>query len=228
MPRLGAIDLAGIVLLGAIGAIGLAAAAVSNQEAILQTIGDSLVVQDDLHPADVIHVISGPDHRTDFGIQLFLQGYGVRILFTGGPCPEIQGDHAERARTRALAQGVPDPAIVMDGVRVTSTYSEVLRLQELIATRLTSQDPITSVIVVSDPHHMRRARWTYRHVLGDSVEVQMAPVPFEQGPYQRRWWTDELSRMMVKDEYIKLPYYWARYQLNWKPLTQWLASLDQE
>ena len=30
---------------------------------ILQIIGDFLVVQDELRPADVIHVISGPDYR---------------------------------------------------------------------------------------------------------------------------------------------------------------------
>lgn len=194
----------------------------------MQAIGDFLVVQDKLQPADVIHVISGPDHRTDYGVQLYLRGYGKQLFFTGGWCSEIQGDHAERARMRALAQGVPESAIVTDGVHVTSTYSEALRLQEFVAKRSASQAPITSVIVVSDPHHMRRARWTYRHVLGDGIEVQVAPVPFEQGPYQRRWWTDDLSKMMVRDEYLKLPYYWARYQLNWKPLTKWLASLDRE
>jgi hypothetical protein len=73
---------------------------------------------------------------------------------------------------------------------------------------------------------MRRARWTTQRLLGDEIQVQMAPVPFEVSPYQRRWWTDEASRKYVKDEYLKLAYYVARYQLSWGPLKAWLASLD--
>jgi hypothetical protein len=54
----------------------------------------------------------------------------------------------------------------------------------------------------------------------------MAPVPFEMSPYQRRWWTDAASHRYVKDEYQKLAYYVARYQLSWGPLKEWLASFD--
>jgi hypothetical protein len=54
----------------------------------------------------------------------------------------------------------------------------------------------------------------------------MAPVPFEVSPYQRRWWNDGASRAYVKDEYLKMAYYVARYQLSWGPLKEWLASFD--
>jgi len=37
-------------------------------------IGDFLVVEDDLRPADVIHIIAGDDYRTDYAIQLYQQG----------------------------------------------------------------------------------------------------------------------------------------------------------
>jgi uncharacterized SAM-binding protein YcdF (DUF218 family) len=108
---------------------------------------------------------------------------------------------------------------------VTSTYSEVLRLAEFMAE---SPKPDQSVIVISDPYHMRRARWTYRHVLGASVDIQMAPVPFDLTPYRPRWWEDEASDRYVKDEYLKLVYYIARYQLAFGPARGWLASLDRE
>jgi uncharacterized SAM-binding protein YcdF (DUF218 family) len=192
---------------------------------ILLAVGDFLVVRDDLRPADVIAVISGPDDRTDYAIQLYKQGYGKQIFFTGGWCPVIQGNHAERGKERALEQGVPPQAIATDGSPVNSTYSEAVRLKEFIAE---SEAPIQSVIVVSDPHHMRRARWTYRLLLGDQVSIQMAPVPFELSPYQRRWWTDEESRQYVKNEYLKIAYYYARYQFSWGPVREWLASLDTE
>jgi uncharacterized SAM-binding protein YcdF (DUF218 family) len=193
-------------------------------ERILLAIGDFLVVQDELHPADVIHVIAGPDHRTDYAIQLYKQGYGKEIFFTGGWCSIHMLYHGEQGRRRAIDQGVPPEAIAIDDSDVTSTYSEAVRLKEFVAASLL---PIHWVIVVSDPHHMRRVRWTYQRVFGNSVSVQMAPVPFEQSPYQRHWWTDEASRRNVGEEYLKIVYYYARYQLTWGPMREWLASLDR-
>ncbi|GAB4471759.1 MAG: hypothetical protein Kow00124_09160 [Anaerolineae bacterium] len=186
-------------------------------------IGDYLVIQDDLQPADVIHVIAGDDYRTDYAIQLYQQGYGQQIFFTGGWCTTHNYYHGQHGEELATAQGVPEEAVAIDESEVISTYAEALRLRELIAQ---SPTPIRSVIVVSDPFHMRRARWAYRHVLGDEVRVQMAPVPFEQAPYRREWWTDDESRRYVRDEYLKMAYYLARYQLSWGKLQEWLASLD--
>jgi uncharacterized SAM-binding protein YcdF (DUF218 family) len=196
-----------------------------THEPILLAIGDFLVVRDEMQPADVIHVISGPDDRTDYAIQLYQQGYARQIFFTGGWCSFHNYYHGQHGRERALEQGVPPEAIAIDDSVVTSTYAEVVQLNDFITH---SQIPVRSVIVVSDPHHMRRARWTYRQVLGDQVRIRMAPVPFDRSPYQRRWWTDEGSRGYVKSEYLKIVYYYARYRLGLGPLKEWLASLDQE
>jgi uncharacterized SAM-binding protein YcdF (DUF218 family) len=206
-------------------AVLLGAALFLLQERILLAIGDFLVVQDELHPADVIHVISGPDDRTDYAIQLYQRGYARYLFFTGGWCTFHNYYHGQHGRERALEQGIPPEAVAIDDSPVTSTYSETVELKEFIAR---SKAPIHSVIVVSDPYHMRRADWTYRYVLGDQISLQMAPVPFELSPYRRRWWTDEASRKYVKDEYLKMAYYYARYQLSWGPLQGWLASLDQD
>jgi len=213
------------VLIAATLACLLAAAFVLARKPLLLAIGDFLVVEDVLHAADVIHVIAGPDDRTDYAIQLYKQGYAKRILFTGGWCTEHNYYHGQHGRERALEQGVPPEAIVSDESPVTSTYAEVERLKALIEV-----DPaaIQSVISVSDPYHMRRARWTYRRVLGKGIRVQMAPIPFASSTYSRYWWTDPASRQYVKEEYLKLAYYCARYRLSWGPLREWLASLDRE
>jgi uncharacterized SAM-binding protein YcdF (DUF218 family) len=195
------------------------------REQILQGIGDFLIIQDELHSADVIHVIAGPDYRTDYAIRLYQEGYGRQLFFTGGWCTIHMGYHGEIGRVRALDQGVPPEAIATDDTTVTSTYSEAVRLKEFIAN---SPVPIHSVTVVSDPFHMRRARWAYRRVFGNEISLQMAPVPFESFPYQRRWWTDEASRRYVRDEYLKMAYYYLRYQLGGGPLQEWLISLDRE
>jgi uncharacterized SAM-binding protein YcdF (DUF218 family) len=195
------------------------------RERWLLAIGDFLVLQDPLHPADVIHVIAGEDYRTDYAIQLYKQGLGKTLFFTGGWCTIHHYHHGEHGQARSLAQGIPMNAIAFDDSSVTSTYTEAERLKEWMA-----QSPtlIHSVIVVSDPFHMRRARWAYRRLLGKGVEVQMAPVPFEWTPYRRRWWTDQLSRQYVGEEYEKFVYYILRYQISRGKLRDWLASMDRE
>lgn len=193
---------------------------------ILLAVGDFLVVKDELQPADVIHVISGTDNtRIDYGIQLYQQGYARVIIFTGGWCACTNANSAEYGQKRALQQGIPPEAIFVDGTKVTSTYGEIGQLKKVFDD---SPVLIHSIIGVSDPYHMWRSRWTYREVLGDRIKVQMAPVPFELGPYQRRWWTDEASREYVKEEYLKIIYYYARYRFGVGPLGKWLASLDRD
>jgi uncharacterized SAM-binding protein YcdF (DUF218 family) len=204
-------------------ALGIALVVFHRQ--LLLFVGDFLIVTDVLHPADVIHVIAGEDYRTDYAIQLYDQGYGETLFFTGGWCKPHQYDHGQHAQAVSLARGVPSPAIATDDAPVKSTYMEIERLREWIAHR---PAPVHSVMVVSDPFHMRRARWAYRRVLGDGVEVQMAPVPFGITPCRRDWWTDALSRSEVRAEYLKFAYYIARYQVSRGKLREWLATADRE
>ncbi len=195
------------------------------QRPVQSALGNFLVVRDKITEADIIHVIAGPDEQTDYAIRLYQQGFGKKIFLTGGWCRWHNFYHGQHGRERALKAGIPLEAIATDDSPVTSTYTEVVRLREFMTG---SQTPIRSVIVVSDPYHMRRARWTYRLVLGDSVKLLMAPVPFELSPYRHEWWTDKESRKMVRHEYSKILYYYLRYRLSWGPLKDWLASLDRD
>lgn len=191
------------------------------RQRIQLVIGDYLVVKDDIYPVDIIHVIAGDDYRTDYAIQLYKQGYTKYIFFTGGWCKYHGYYHGAHGKELALRGGVPEEAIIYNDSLVTSTYDETTLLKTWI-----SESPIhiSSVIVVSDPFHMRRARWTTQHLMGDEVDILMAPVPFDQTPYKQQWWTDSISKNYVKNEYIKSIYYFFRYQLS----MDWLASLDTE
>ena len=133
------------------------------QGPVLQAIGDYLVIRDGLQPADVIHVSAGPDHRARYAIQLYQEGYGERIFFTGGRCQSQDAPREHRCADLAEREGIPKNAITVDGAAVESTYAEAVRLKEFIDR---SREPVRSVIVVSDPHHTRRARWTYRRGRG--------------------------------------------------------------
>lgn len=194
------------------------------REKLLLAVGDFLVLQDQLQPADVIHVIAGNDYRTDYAIQLYKQGYAKVIFFTGGWCIPHGYFHGEHGMQRSLAQGVPDEAALYDDTTVKSTYDEAVRLKAYIEK---NKIKVQSIIVVSDPFHMRRARWTYHKILGDKINVQMAPVSFSKTPYTRYWWTDKESRQYVKEEYQKMVYYIARYQIAVGPFKEWLSNFDR-
>jgi uncharacterized SAM-binding protein YcdF (DUF218 family) len=194
------------------------------RESILTGIGNYLILGDHLEPADLIHVIAGTDDRTDYAISLYQQGLAEEIFFTGGWCEKHQVVHSLHVKERAISQGVPAAAIVTDETVIDTTYAEATRLKEYISH---GAKKINTVIIVSDPFHMRRAQWTYRKVLGDLVKIQMAPVPFELARLQRRWWTDPSSTKMVKDEYVKMIFYLVRYQIGEGAIKKWFATFDK-
>jgi uncharacterized SAM-binding protein YcdF (DUF218 family) len=195
------------------------------RERWLLGIGDFLIVEDRLQPADVIHVIAGEDYRTDYAIQLYKHGYAKKLFFTGGWCTYHQYNHGAHGQEKSLAAGLLLEAIAFDDAAVISTYMEAERLRDWISK---SPYPVRSIIVVSDPFHMRRARWTYERVLEDNIEVQMAPVPFDLTSYERSWWKSREGRSYVWTEYQKYVYYILRYQLSRGSLQEWLSSFDTE
>lgn len=207
-----------VVPYGVLALVLLAVVVCLSWRPVLLAVGGFLVVQDELVPADVIHVVSGPNYRVDHSIQLYQQGYGKQLFLTG------RGSQSDTQRRRAIRRGVPPEAVIADGAPVTSTYSEAVRLRAFIDQSETS---IRSVIICSDAYHMRRAKWAYEQVLGDQVQVQMSPVPFDQSPFRREWWTHRRSLKRVIEEYVKLAYYCARYRVFRGPIRGWLASLDR-
>lgn len=204
--------------------IAAAALILLKHQYIFQIIGDYLVISDPLKPADIIHVIAGEDHRTIYGIKLYRDGYAKRLFFTGGWCEFHLEYHGAKAKRMAMQRGVPERAIVTDETTIASTYAEAVRLKFFIQNQ---PDHIASIIVVSDPHHMRRVRWTYRNVFGDHMKIQLAPVPFHLSPYWRQWWLQQETFLFVFHEYIKIPFYYMRYHLSSGRLQEWLAQLDK-
>jgi uncharacterized SAM-binding protein YcdF (DUF218 family) len=187
------------------------------REPVLLAIGDFLVVEDEpLQPADLIHVLGGEITRVDYALLLYHQGYGRKLFLTGGSSEDapLPTSFAQRACARAIAGGVNPADLLVADAGALTTYDEALALKQALDEGLAAR----SVILVSDPYHMRRAGWIFRRVLGDWVKVLLAPVPFSLSWYHRRWWTDPASQKMLKNEYRKLFYYWLRYSLRaWQP-----------
>jgi uncharacterized SAM-binding protein YcdF (DUF218 family) len=190
------------------------------REQIELRVGNFLIVQDSPAPADIVHVIAGDDYRTEYAIQLYKQGLARTIFFTGGWCTNHKYYHGVHGMQLALQEGVPQEAIAYDDSPVFSTYDETVLLKKYLDKNLPASQ---SIIVVSDPFHMRRARWTNEMVFGKGMKIIMLPVPFEKTPFLLRWWTDVASRRYVGDEYKKMIFYYFRYQLGWT----WMKFLDK-
>jgi uncharacterized SAM-binding protein YcdF (DUF218 family) len=186
----------------------LFAAFLLAREAILLGVGKFLIVRDELQPAHLIHVLGGDVERIDYGIELHKQGYG-KILFTGGrvELPLVNTTYSRLAREYAESKGVRAEDILPDESTATSTFEEVLELQKI----LRHDASLQSIIIVSSPYHLRRARWIFKKGLDKRVTLQFAPVPFEKSRQKQRWWTEELSLQAVVNEYLKMPFYILKY-----------------
>lgn len=179
------------------------------REPILLGIGNFLIIHDDFQPADLIHVLGGDVERIDYGIELYKKGWGRKILFTGGrvELPLVNATYSQLAKAYAETKGVPANGILQDESTATSTFEEVLELQEIL-----KNDPsLQGLLIVSSPYHLRRARWIFNKALHGRVQLQFAPVPFEKSRHRQRWWTEELSLQAVVNEYLKIPFYIWKY-----------------
>jgi uncharacterized SAM-binding protein YcdF (DUF218 family) len=178
---------------------------------ILLGIGRFLIINDEVQSADLIHVLGGDVDRIDYGVQLYQQGFGRKMFFTGGriEIPLVDTTYSRLAQQYAIAKGVRSEDVLRRESLATSTYEEALELKAF----LDGGAEVKSVIIVSSPYHMRRARWTFTKVLGDRVTFQFAPVPFEMSRHKQQWWTDEWSFNIVLTEYLKIPFYYANYLL---------------
>ncbi len=190
----------------------------------LQPIGDYLVVEDQLEKADLIAAVSGPEYRIVYASELYTRGLGATLFFTGGYSQENQRIEASWSKYIATTHGVPEEAIATDDSAVLSTHDEAVLLKSYIDAHA---DTIKSVTLVTDPYHSRRARWIYKKVLGPDIQLYMAPVPRSRTDFPKYWWTEAKSRKIVFTEYVKLAFYYLRYQVASGNFQKWLSQFDQ-
>lgn len=164
-----------------------------------RAMGEQLVAQDALTPADAIVVLGGDaGHRAPQGAALYHEGLAPLILAVGG----TQSDqHYQARRTRDILRqhAVPERDILVAGQYEASTAQEALAVADYAQDRGWS-----SVIVVTSPYHTARARRIFREILDPHrVEVRLSAAP--EDPFDPQgWWADPRQRRQVRNEYLKL------------------------
>ena len=95
-------------------------------------------------------------------------------------------------------EGVPGNAIRFFGKSVISTAQEAQALKEIIG------DERKTLILVTSPYHVRRAKIVFEDVLPECT-VLAAGTPYQVFP--KRWWSTRTSALKVVNETVKIFFY---------------------
>ena len=165
-----------------------------------------LIVSDGPHPVDAIIVLGGgTGDREQTGAQLYRAGYAPEVLTTGESLRlvGVPGTFAELSARELERAGVPADHI--HRLSTSASTCDDARLSREVLADLGAR----SLIVVSDPFHMRRAMMLFNREYAGSG-IRLIPVAASPSWFDLdRWWTREKEYRVVIEEYIKLGYYLA-------------------
>jgi uncharacterized SAM-binding protein YcdF (DUF218 family) len=178
---------------------------------ILDAYARWFIVEDPVARADAVVALSGGDgERLHASIDLYNDGKAGCLLLVGPDVPLLKvytGEDSltqgEAKRRIAVRHGVPESLAIVS-LGATSTWEEAqTTLAEARARGW------TSITLVTDPFHTRRARATFRKTFhGQPVRIAVYHLPVDQSQYNpKRWWTRERDLMAVTTETIKMVFY---------------------
>jgi uncharacterized SAM-binding protein YcdF (DUF218 family) len=156
---------------------------------IFRFVGEAWVVEDALERADAIIVLSDDNFYADRATraaELYREGKAPVIVASGRRLRPNAGI-AELMEHDLVERGVPRDKIVRFVHDADSTKEEAEALTRLVKERKWRQ-----VIVVTSNYHTRRARYIYRRVFPQGVEVRVASA--RDGDFDpERWWEKRKS-----------------------------------
>jgi uncharacterized SAM-binding protein YcdF (DUF218 family) len=156
---------------------------------ILRFTAESWIIEDPLDKSDAL-IVLGDDNfyadRATRGAQLFREGKAPLIVACGRRLRPNAGI-AELMEHDLVERGVPREKIVRFTHDGDSTLEEAQAL-----TRLVKERKWRSVMVVTSNYHTRRARYIYRRVFPQGVEVRVASA--RDGDFDpEHWWEKRKS-----------------------------------
>ena len=174
-----------------------------------------LVVSAPLASADAIVVMSGSSayrERTQKAAELYREGRAPLVLLTddhtqGGWSSAQQRNpyFVERAIDELMNAGVPREQIRVAPGFATSTREEALLLKDFAV-----GEGLKSLLVVTSSYHSRRTLGCLRQTFaGTGTTIGLEPVGDGEPAF---WWLRPEGWRTVGIEYVKLIYYWFKYE----------------
>jgi uncharacterized SAM-binding protein YcdF (DUF218 family) len=180
----------------------------------LREIGNFLVINDHLEPADIIMLLNGDTTTRPYhAAELLHQGLAPKVVIARmedsesvklGAYPNPTDSNIAVLRKLGLTESQIVELRPPVGVQHTVDEAEALRAYG-------REHPLHKVIIVTSDLHSRRARYTFRRILsGTGVKLMLAPVSdLKYGA--DNWWRMEDGIIGCQNEYLKLAYYYAKY-----------------
>lgn len=171
----------------------------------LVQLGQFLICEHKLQPADLIVVQGGGDReRIQEAARLYHQDYARRLLISGHTpedLPGIRTTHEELGKREAIRLGVQPEDIVIEGKSTSSRESAVF------SRPLFERYKVDTIILISEPYHLRRSYLTYRKVYPTKRLKIICRAPRNSWYKGSSWWQSERGLIATSNEYIKLAYY---------------------
>ena len=175
---------------------------------ILLTAGHWLQNSDSPAPSDAMVVLCGDFGRAAYAAELYKLGMAKKVYV--GRAYRLRGErvldqnmlsfprHEEVYKALLRKKGVPAEAIEYYGDELLSTSQEA----ETLAAQMGAKPG--SLLVVTSPYHVRRARIVFKDAFPD-WEIRVVGTPTEKMP--AAWWTDQESARIALLEIPKTIYY---------------------
>lgn len=153
------------------------------------------------HPAakrvDAIVVLTGGTGRADLGLELLRKGHGG-VLVLSGVNRDADVDSIFLTKLTELER----LSVILEKDS-KSTFENAME-----ARRLLSESKLRSMLLVTSPYHMKRARYIFKRMMPTGVEMAVYPVP--SPGFKEDWWRGRgLVSALV--EFAKYNWYYLKF-----------------
>ncbi|PQO38054.1 YdcF family protein [Blastopirellula marina] len=172
--------------------------------------------------ADYVFVLPGNEQTRPFvAAALIKKQYADGVLIPSNQITTevfagLEMPAQEKIKRAIVARGVEESKITLLDSATTSTWSDAKALAKFL-----SSHPDSTVLVVTDHFHTRRARWVFQQVAPNITSQLLYVSAPTDGWNQDDWWHSKAGIRYVTTEYLKLAFYLLRYG----DLTTWLVIL---
>ncbi len=179
--------------------ISLSVLTVSLHQPILRAYGAWLSQESVNVDSDIIVALGGTN-RIETAEKLVRQGKS-NMLYVDSISAEYFQQLSQRTDTSKVKifWGGHNPETTFGEARAFSKVLEKYQLKP------------RSITIVTSKYHLRRSKWVFDHVLGNSIEVKTFSAYDLSDTSYGNWWEDEASRKWVLSETKKLLFYITYY-----------------
>lgn len=164
----------------------------------LRNCSDTPTINSTCQPVDAIVAVSGGDTnaRTDQAIQLYKNHWAPVLVFAGAAQDKSGPSNAEAMQERAMEQGVPSSAILLDEA------SETTKENAENSKTIFESHGINSIILVTSGYHQRRANLEFSK-RAENVVVKNYPV-YNDRDWSFWWWLSPRGWTLATTELFKI------------------------